>query len=567
MRVLIIIVSVLTACYQPSVTNCQYTCGPSDSCPDGLSCTNGFCVAHGEVCTGSGGSGNSGIPDVPIGLSPANGVYTGSYLFAGSLTPTFRWSAVSGADYYELDLDPTCVTPQSCMFPDGSTIHASSITTTSYTPSMLAVATTPPVGQRYGWRVHACNSTGCSAWTSARYLNVGRLRDDFDGNGKSEIAIGASMTANLAFFDVDGSGAPTLWMTCGPSNGEVGFGYALAVGDFNGDGYSDIAAAGNASSVDDVTVIPGGASLKCPQDERLLHLGSDASSFANQIAGVGDLDGDGYDDLVALEITATGREVDIYFGTPNGLDTMNPVAIQLPVSVVPIELLVEGMGDIDGDGYLDTAFAIGSGDEPTGIAIVPGSPSRAFQTAATLTEPGTDSFGDVIAIADVDGDGFAELFATSQTDAADPTNFVVAFRMSPTGLMDVKHFASSDMDTSFGDSLLPIRDGSAAELAVGDTDRGVTIIDGNLDATVSNIADTNSNPEDDAFGTPLGGGDVGTGSTWLAVGAINAGGDKQGAVFFCPRTASDPSTGFATCVQLVDPNNTHNDSYGTALSP
>ncbi|HEX4453605.1 MAG TPA: VCBS repeat-containing protein [Kofleriaceae bacterium] len=565
MRVLIVL-SALTACYQPSVTNCQYTCGPSDSCPDGQTCTNGFCVSLGEVCAGSGGSGGSGIPDVPIGLAPANGVYTGSYRFAGSLTPTFRWSAVSGTDYYELDLDPTCVTPQSCTFPDGSTIHASSITTTSYTPSMLAVSTTPPVGQRYGWRVRACNSTGCSAWTAARYLNVGRLRDDFDGDGASEIAIGAVMTANLAFFDVDGSGSPTLWTNCAPSNGEVSFGFTLVVGDFNGDGYSDVAAAGIVGSVSDVTVIPGGASLNCPSDERLLHLGSDATAFANQIAGVGDLDGDGFDDLVALEITPTGRELDVYFGGQNGLDAMNPVAIQL-MSAVPIGALVAGMGDIDGDGYLDVAFATGSGAGPTGIAIVPGSSSRVFSATTILTEPGTASFGDVIAIADVDGDGLAELFATAQTDDADPTNFVIAFRMSPTGLMDVKHLASSDMDASFGDALLPIRAGSATELAVGDTGRGVTIIDGNLDATVSNIDDTNTNPEDDAFGAPLGGGDIGTGSTWLAVGAVHDGGDKQGGVFFCPRTGSDPSTGFATCVQLLDPNGTHNDSFGTGLTP
>ena len=54
----------------------------------------------------------------------------------------------------------------------------------------LPVSMARPVGARYEWRVRACNGAECSGWSDARVLHVGRLPDDMDGDGYSELFVG-----------------------------------------------------------------------------------------------------------------------------------------------------------------------------------------------------------------------------------------------------------------------------------------------------------------------------------------------------------------------------------------
>jgi hypothetical protein len=57
----------LGACYSPSVASCVYACGTNESCPSGLSCVAGTCVADGDSCgpTDDGGHGSDalGLPN------------------------------------------------------------------------------------------------------------------------------------------------------------------------------------------------------------------------------------------------------------------------------------------------------------------------------------------------------------------------------------------------------------------------------------------------------------------------------------------------------------------------
>jgi FG-GAP-like repeat len=559
MRVLIVL-ACLTACYQPTVASCQYTCGEGSACPDGQSCMGGLCVAPGDTCSGS--SGGSDAPDVPTGLSPAAGVYTGSYLASTSLMPTFKWSAVDGASYYELDLDSTCNVPKDCAFTGAQVIHVTPIVGTSSTQALTASS---PVGLRYGWRLRACNGAGCSDWTATRYLNVGRLRDDFDGDGKSDLAIGTEKTVTVRVFS-DGAETGTT-VACGPGHGEVSFGTAIAAGDFNGDGYADFAVTGilpTSPPSDDITTFPGGMPEPCPgAEEQIVSSGSNVY-IGDQIAGVGDLDGDGYDDLVVSEIVGTTPELDVYFGTISGLDLENSVTIQLPMSPVSFgSILVYGMGDIDGDGYLDAAFSLGSGSVPSAVVVVPGSPSRQFSATTMLSDPGTSQFGGRIAIVDLDGDGLADLFVNEQDSTGDKNATVVAYHSSGSGLSEWKRFQPNPPDNTLGSLMIPLAVGGAAELAVGDGQNAVVVIDASLDASTSSVLDP-GNPGDDGFGATLGAGDFeGSGLTALAVGAEKP--DSVGEVFVCPRTTPDP-TGFV-CTTIADPDPISGDEFGIAVSP
>ena len=52
----------------------------------------------------------------------------------------------------------------------------------------LKVSKAPPVGAFYAWRVRACDaSLRCGAWTEVRYLHVGRVREDIDGDSYGDL--------------------------------------------------------------------------------------------------------------------------------------------------------------------------------------------------------------------------------------------------------------------------------------------------------------------------------------------------------------------------------------------
>jgi len=180
-------------------------------------------------------------------------------------------------------------------------------------------------------------------------------------------------------------------------------------GDVDGDGYDDILVTGElpvgASGFDHplrLVLLRGGREGLAWS--RATSLGPDDGAAPPWVAqwlvaeGIGDRDGDGYDDLAVLERAAAGRGGDgnrvrlrLYRGGPRGpRRDGDGIDVTLGTGLAPV-------GDLDGDGLADLVLF-----SPGEVILMPGAPGapaqRAPLRARAAASPG-----------DIDADGFGDL--------------------------------------------------------------------------------------------------------------------------------------------------------------
>lgn len=188
---------------------------------------------------------------------------------------------------------------------------------------------------------------------------------------------------------------------------------ATTAGDVNGDGYSDVVIgsaaydlAGGGLDHGRIWVFHGsstGLSLSpdWTADGELLHEGS----FGYSVATGGDVDGDGFDDLVTIQQTsATQQGLRVWRGGSTGLAT---TMTSIPS---PTYYVLAGGGDLNGDGYDDLAA---SNYHSSRIDVYHGGPAGLSTTVSWFVETPTGNFnsdfGFSISLGDVNHDGLDDL--------------------------------------------------------------------------------------------------------------------------------------------------------------
>jgi len=249
-----------------------------------------------------------------------------------------------------------------------------------------------------------------------QYSNESFGAGDVNGDGYGDVIVGArgynyvgaSSTLEGGVFVFHGSesglSATPDWEVHGEiEDMELGTTVAAA-GDVNGDGYDDVLAAARNSSGTVRLFFGSATGLSSSVDWSV-------SGYGTVMAGAGDTNGDGFDDVLIGSVGSSRALV--FFGSPTGPST-TPDWIGVGPSGELFARAVSTAGDVNGDGYAEILVgAPDYGSQDTGrVWIYFGSangPAASADFAPAISTIGAEFGIDVQTAGDVNADGFADI--------------------------------------------------------------------------------------------------------------------------------------------------------------
>ena len=190
------------------------------------------------------------------------------------------------------------------------------------------------------------------------------------------------------------------------------FGYAVErAGDVNNDGYDDlvVGAYGYSTNTGRAYVFHGSASGISTTAATTLTGGGTSEYFGAAARGAGDVDNDGYDDLVVGAYGAS--EATVYFGSSTGITTTGSVLLSGTSSSTGFGNAVSGLGDVNDDGFDDVG--VGEYKYSTNIgrlSVFHGSASFDSTADTTIGGGSTSYFGWAVdGAGDVNDDGYDDV--------------------------------------------------------------------------------------------------------------------------------------------------------------
>ena len=298
------------------------------------------------------------------------------------------------------------------------------------------------------------------------YFGYDLALGDFDGDTYADLAVGVPFEegsagncgyVNVLYGSDNGltGDLDDLWSQNtsgveGTSEASDYFGYRVAAGDFDGDGFADLVVGvpyeslGSATHAGAVNVLYGSVDGLTSDGDQMWHQDSsgvdgfneNSDRFGHALA-TGDFDGDSFGDLVVgvpfedLGGTADAGAINILYGSDDGLTSVGDQFLYQDSSGVEGTSEAGDLfgyqlatGDFDGNGYTDIAIgvpheAIGSTAEAGAVNVLYGTQYGVTSTGDDFWSQDTlgisdspqaeDHFGQALAAGDFDGDGYWDL--------------------------------------------------------------------------------------------------------------------------------------------------------------
>ena len=302
---------------------------------------------------------------------------------------------------------------------------------------------------------------------------------DVNGDGYADVIVGApSYTSDpvnqsgegavfVFYGSPSGLSATPDWMV-ESNQADAAFGTSVSTaGDVNGDGFDDVivGAPGFSNGQDNegaAFVYYGSATGLSPSQNKVVMSNQSASNFGWSVATAGDVDGDGYSEvIVGAPDYDNGQEnegaVFVYRGSAAGLDTTLKWTAELDQANAVFGTSVATAGDVNGDGYADViigAPGYTNGQEKEGAALVYHGSAGGLTTVNWTVESNQKdaSLGWSVASAgDINADRYDDVIVGAPWYSNGQTNEGKAFvyHGSASGLTSVNWTVESNQEGSF----------------------------------------------------------------------------------------------------------------------
>ncbi len=243
---------------------------------------------------------------------------------------------------------------------------------------------------------------------------------DVNGDGYDDVFAGSVTGAYVYLGSAQGIGStPSLTLTTAPSSLSSMIFYVSAAGDVNGDGYADLLV-----NVPGDSTHPGasylylGSSTGLSSTPSVTWTGNTEGFFWSAVSWAGDLNGDGFGDILVSQALSNGR-IEVYLGSPRGISETPSMVLGQRDPASTFGLTLSSAGDVNGDGYAD--ILIGATVQsmqlvyiylggPTGVSASPAFTLSIVGPAYALFSMDTATAGDV------NGDGYGDLIVGVVSD-------------------------------------------------------------------------------------------------------------------------------------------------------